>query len=91
WQTAIERITADASDAAAMIDLSMMLYCHFRAEEARTLLDQAVAIQRDYCVVHGDGSGLKVLAFVTPGDFMANTPVDFLLNGSNAVLWLRYV
>ncbi|MBN9990724.1 tetratricopeptide repeat protein, partial [Listeria monocytogenes] len=47
WQTAIERITADASDAAAMIDLSMMLYCHFRAEEARTLLDQAVAIQRD--------------------------------------------
>lgn len=91
WQTAIQRITADASDAAAMIDLSMMLYCHFRAEEARTLLDQAVALQRDYCVVHGDGSGLKVLAFVTPGDFMANTPVDFLLNGSNAVLWLRYV
>lgn len=91
WQHTIQRIEADVGDAAAMIDLSMMLYCHFRADEARALLDQAVALQRDFCIVHGDGSGLKVLAFVTPGDFMANTPVDFLLNGSDAVLWLRYV
>jgi hypothetical protein len=34
---------------------------------------------------------VRLLAFVTPGDFMANTPVDFLLKGSNAVLWLHYV
>lgn len=91
WTYCVQRIEADATDAAAMIDMSMILQCRSRSEEARAMLDRAVAIQKDFCVVHGDGSGPKVLAFVTPGDFMANTPVDFLLNGSNAVLWLRYV
>ncbi len=55
------------------------------------LLREAVKIRKDFCVVHGDGTGIRLLAFVTPGDFMANTPVDFLLNGSNAVLWFHYV
>lgn len=91
WMDASQRIAADETDAAAMIDLSMILQCQWRGEEARAMLDRAVALQKDFCVVHGDGSGPKVLAFVTPGDFMANTPVDFLLNGSDAVLWLRYV
>lgn len=85
------RVAADARDAAALMDMSMMLQSIGQPVHARTLLDQAVQIQKDYCVVHGDGSGLRLLAFVTPGDFMANTPVDFLLNGSNAVLWLHYV
>jgi hypothetical protein len=87
----IARLAANPADATALMDLSMMLQSHGQAEEALRLLDAAVSIQRDFCVVHGDGSGVRLLAFVTPGDFMANTPVDFLLNGSNAVLWLHYV
>jgi glutathione synthase/RimK-type ligase-like ATP-grasp enzyme len=31
------------------------------------------------------------LAFVTAGDFMVNTPIDFLLHGSDAVLILHFV
>jgi hypothetical protein len=87
----IARVDANPADAAALMDLSMMLQSHGQAEEARRLMDTAVSIQRDFCVVHGDGSGVRLLAFVTPGDFMANTPVDFLLKGSNVVLWLHYV
>lgn len=91
WANSAHLVEADETDAAAMIDLSMILQSHSRSSEARAILDRAVALQKDFCVVHGDGSGPRLLAFVTPGDFMANTPVDFLLNGSNAVLWLRYV
>jgi glutathione synthase/RimK-type ligase-like ATP-grasp enzyme len=34
---------------------------------------------------------LRLLAIVTAGDFMANTPVDFLLNGSDCTLILHHV
>lgn len=91
WTERAARVAADARDAAAMMDLSMMLQSHARADDAMALMAEAIDIRRDYRIVHGDGSGIRLLAFVTPGDFMANTPVDFLLNGSNAVLWLRYV
>ncbi len=50
----------------------------------------AIAGQRFYRTRHGAG-GLKVLAFMTPGDLMCNTPVDFLLEGSDVELTICYV
>ncbi|UAK26471.1 tetratricopeptide repeat-containing protein [Sphingomonas nostoxanthinifaciens] len=91
WQSLSDRVAAKDNVAAALVDMSMLLQSHSQSEAALTLLKEAMRFQRDYCVVHGDGSGLRLLAFVTPGDFMANTPLDFLLNGSNAVLWLHHV
>ena len=91
WEERLERVTVNPRDAAALMDMSMILQSLGQTHEALALLDQAVALQKDFCVVHGDGSGMRLLALITPGDFMANTPVDCLLNGSNAVLWLHYV
>jgi hypothetical protein len=91
WADRVARVAADGHDAAAMMDLSMILQAHARTDDALAMMAEALKIRRDYRVVHGDGSGLRLLAFVTPGDFMANTPVDCLLNGSNTMLWLRYV
>ena len=91
WSARMERIAANPRDAAAMFDLAMILQSRGRAVDALAVLRDAVALQKDFCVVHGDGSGVKILAIVTPGDFMANTPIDFLLKGSNAVLWLHHV
>ena len=34
---------------------------------------------------------LKLLAFMAPGDFMANTPLEFMLEGSSIVLDMMYV
>jgi len=85
------RVAADPHDAAAMMDLSMILQSHARTDDALAMMAEALKIRRSYRVVHGDGSGVRLLAFVTPGDFMANTPVDCLLKGSNVVLWLHYV
>lgn len=91
WNDLMQRATADQTDAATLLDMATILHTLGRADEARQLLTSAVALRRDFCVVHGDGSGPHLLAFVTVGDFMANTPLDFLLAGSNCVLWLHYV
>ncbi len=91
WNTLIERFTADNTDAAALFDISIILQSQGRTADALSILEQALQIRRTFCVVHGDGSGQRMLAFVTPGDFMANTPLDFLFDGSNGVLWLHYV
>jgi hypothetical protein len=91
WSERLARLEADPQDAGALMDLSIILQSLSQTQEARVLMDQAIAIRKDYAVIHGDGTGPRLLALVTAGDFMANTPVDFLLNGSNAVLILHYV
>ncbi len=91
WNELMQRVARDGSDAAAMLDLATILHSLGRAEEARRVLSGAVSLQRDFCIVHGNGRGPRLLAFVTPGDFMANTPLDFLLADSDCVLWLHYV
>lgn len=91
WNELTQRIRADATDAAALFDLATILQTMGRADEARQMFRSAVDLRRDFCVVHGNGQGPRLLAFVTPGDFMANTPLDFLLVDSDCVLWLHYV
>lgn len=90
-RAALEQRAADGTDAAALFDLAMIQQSRGRTAEALERLNAALALRRDFCVVHGSGQGLRLLAFVTAGDFMANTPLDFLLRGSDAVLWLHYV
>ncbi|KAA1185920.1 tetratricopeptide repeat-containing protein [Rhizobium tropici] len=91
WNELLQRVTADPTAAAALLDMAIILQTLGRGDEARQILKSAVQMRRDYCVVHGNGTGPRLLAFVTEGDFMANTPLDFLLAGSDCVLWLRYV
>jgi glutathione synthase/RimK-type ligase-like ATP-grasp enzyme len=91
WNQLMQRVTHDGTDAAAMHDLATILQTVGRTEEARQVLDGAASLKRSFCVVHGNGRGPRLLAFVTPGDFMANTPLDFLLADSDCVLWLHYV
>ena len=91
WNELMQRVTADPTDAAALLDMATILQTLGRTEEARQILKSAVQMRRDFYAVHGDGTGPRLLAFVTEGDFMANTPLDFLLADSNCVLWLRYV
>ena len=91
WTQLVERFQADESDAAALVDISTILQSQGQTDQALQVLGSALAVRRTFCVVHGDGTGPRLLAFVTPGDFMANTPLDFLFEGSNGVLWLHYV
>lgn len=87
----IARLEREGADAAAMLDLAYLFHARGQAEAAAGLMAAALQHRRDYRIVLGDGSGLRVLALVAPGDLMANTPLDFLLAGSDAVLHLHFV
>lgn len=87
----LARLDADPRDAGAMMDIATILQSHGQAEQAAALRAQAVAITPTFATTHGDGTGPRLLALATPGDFMANTPVDFLLAGSDATLLLHHV
>lgn len=91
WNGLFGRISADVTDAAAFLDVSILL--HAIGEEDRAALSQkaALEISRQYRVRNGRGTGLNVLVFMTAGDFMANTPIEFLLEDSDTNLLLYYV
>ena len=85
------RLDADASDAGAMMDLACLVQLAGQRENGLQLQAGALELSRAYVTRHGDGSGLRVLALMVPGDMMANTPLDFLLVGSDAQLCCLYL
>jgi hypothetical protein len=91
WSELIGRLTADPADAGAMLDLSTLLQMRGDREGGLKLQASALALSRCYRTVHGAGQGPRVLAFVTAGDLMTNTPLDFLLEGSEVELTTWYV
>lgn len=91
WAELLERVQADASDAAALMDMSTILMVSGHRDAALETQQQAIGLRRDFVRRHGRGDALTVLALATAGDFMANTPLDFLLSGSDITLRYRYV
>ena len=89
----VARVQAAAVDPGALLDLAtlLMLQGGDLAAEAAVMQRHAIALQRSYQIRHGSGLGLRILALVTAGDFRANTPLDFLLAGSDATLILHFV
>lgn len=93
WQELALRVQADPGDAGALMDLA-------RIAQLTGNRDQGLALQRAALEVspfywqefpgHAPGP-LRLLAFAAPGDFMANTPLDFLLEGSGVSLQTVYL
>lgn len=91
WQALVDRASADPADSGAWLDLSTLLQLTGNREKGLEIQAAALADQRCFRKVHGRGGGLRILAFMTPGDMMANTPLDFLLEGSDCELTLCYL
>lgn len=91
WHKLAARFDQDITDAAALMDMSTILQLTGQRDRGLQFQDAALQISRLYHRPHGSGDGLKVLAIVAPGDFMTNTPLDFLLQGSDFELTLLYV
>ena len=89
----MQRAGGEVADPGAAMDLSTLLLAQggSMAEEGRVMQRAAARLQPSYLVTHGAGTGPRVLALMTPGDFMTNTPIDFLLAGSDAVLIQHFV
>lgn len=75
----IHRIAQDPGDAGAWLDLSTVLLAGGQREQGLEMQDRALGLRRVFHRPGGCPGGFRVLAIFAPGDFMANTPVDFLL------------
>src|SRR5712692_7444747 len=89
----IARIFQDHGDSAALMDLSAVTQLHGRRDDGLRL--QTLALERS-CLYRrrpagGAADGIRLLAFMAPGDFMANAPLEFLLDGSDVTLDLFFV
>jgi aromatic-L-amino-acid decarboxylase len=91
WSKLVDRATVDPQDAGAFLDISIILQLTGQPENGLEIQRQALELSPIYRRVHGDGSGLRILALAAPGNLMANTPVEFLLEGSNTELHILYV
>jgi len=91
WAGLIARATADTHDAGALLDLSTLLQMRGQRDKGLELQAAALAESRCYRTVHGSGQALRLLVFAAPGDLMTNTPLDFLLEGSDVEVTTWYV
>lgn len=90
--TMVERLRTDPNDSAALFDLSMMSQLSGLRDEGVGLLFEALQRERLFRRPPPiEEQGLRLLAFMAPGDLMANTPVDFLLEGSNVTLDMLFL
>jgi glutathione synthase/RimK-type ligase-like ATP-grasp enzyme len=78
-------------DAPALMDLStMLLLTGHRALALSTQLE-ALQMQQLYSLPSARPTRLRLLVMLAPGDLMANTPVEFLVEDSDIALDLMYV
>ena len=84
WNDLVHRVQAQPDDAAALLDLSTIAQLQGRPQDRLELQSAALNLRRIYrrpAAVDTEPP-LKLLAFMAPGDFMANTPLEFMLEGS---------
>ncbi len=89
----LARRASESQDVGALLDLSMIELIMGRRDnrisfQARALMDQQLYRLDPALDV---AKPLRLLAFMAPGDFMANTPVEFLLEESGVRLDILYI
>lgn len=81
-----------ASSADALLDLSTILQLKSNREIALSVQNEALKLKQIYHLPATRGTeGIRLLALMTSGDLMANTPLDFLLEDSDIALDILYV
>ena len=90
-QAVHDRAMAEDGDAGAIMDLAMLLQLTGNGEQGLAAQTFALSQSRLFRRSHGDGEGLRLLVFVVAGDFMANTPLDFMLEDSDMTVHYLYV
>jgi hypothetical protein len=91
YEALLERIGAEVDHAAYLYDRSLASQLAFRRAEGMSLQSAALEAAQIYRVGTSPPGALRLLALVSPGDLMTNTPLDFLTNHLNVRLDLLYV
>ena len=93
WNELVLRASKDPNDAAALLDLSTIAQLQGRPDDRLALQAMALKLAR---VFHQPPAvatprPLRLLALMAPGDFMANIPIEFMLDGADIALDMFYV
>ena len=99
WQELTTRFASDATDAescrnmaAALLDMSVIDQMHGNPERGLAFQAQALEMCRLYQIPAAlQPTRLTVLGFVIAGKINANTPIEFLIEGTGITLCLLYV
>jgi hypothetical protein len=88
----VSRIQTNAFDSAALMDLSIVLQLNANPRLAIELQTDALR-QQQYFELKSNPKNptLKLLAIMGPGEVMANTPIDFLIETSDIALSFLYL
>jgi glutathione synthase/RimK-type ligase-like ATP-grasp enzyme len=92
----LARAQANPDDANAVMDCSTVLQLTGEREIALAVQAQAIAMQPLYSLpaAHApspSGPGLRLLVIMGPGDLMANTPIEFLVEDADIALDMLYL
>jgi hypothetical protein len=92
WSELIGRYVYHAEDAAALMDLAVLEQLFGNAEAGLARQAEALLLCRLYRSPFSGGTpALRLLALAAPGDLGTNTPLEFLLEGSDTELHTLYV
>ena len=91
--TLIRRMVTEPDNAAVLMDLATIEQLFGNRADALRLQSEALQLSRLYRRPPDRvaTTPLRLLALMAPGDFMANTPLEFLLEGSDVRLDMLYV
>jgi hypothetical protein len=92
-QSLIDRRARNPEDAAALMDLSLIELFQGHAQSRAQFQAEALKLNKFYRhpSAHATSSPIGVLALAAPGDLMANTPIEFLVEGADVVLYVLYI
>lgn len=86
------RAQQNPADANAYLDFSTVLQLTGNRADALAVQGEAIAIRQLYHLpARGPGPGIRLLVIMGPGDLMANTPVEFLIEDSDVALTMLYM
>ncbi len=88
----VARLAANPFDAGALHDIATLVGLLGIEHKALHIQQQALQLTRVFRrEAQGTGVPLRLLMFAVPGNFMANTPVEFLLEGAPVQLDIVYL
>jgi hypothetical protein len=91
WEALRDQIDGEDQNG-VLLDLGTLLIATGQREKGLELQTAAIALQPFYVrPAAAAPPKLRLLALMQPGDFMANTPLDFLLEGSGVELIQYYL
>ena len=93
WNALVMRVDQDPRDAAAYLDLSTIAHIQGRPDDRQLLQALALEIGRVYRqpAAATTSPPIRLLAFMAPGDFLANMPIEFMLQDANVTLDMVYL